>query len=1030
MERRFDGAEEELGGLPFEATTSGDATPSPSTVALTATLPSATPNAGSTPTTAPIAVPITLPSVIATGSGDAAAFPAAIGLTITVPTATPNAGSTPAPSALPLVVSMPAVTATASSGATPTPSTIALAVSMVSPFATGDDVLGLWMAQATLFPDRIGVSVLADSATDAHAVVAGVSSRPAGAAAVLTDDYGFRGLYGFSIDTDTPGNFPVDGRDWVLLGSWGDFSLACRRNYGNAFDLRVDWETAAAASAYATTSFTVDDYASIGFAATRDAGTGTITLWRSDDGWDTWTEMPLSSYAMPTGALNDSIGEPLTLLSGDLQDGPWVQVFAAQWAETTVLGDFDTDEVTAWQYGSNLVTGVGGDFFDGFDGDTKDLFDHAGRSSYAYKLRYQTTLSGTSRRVDWTVNAPTLATGTPTAGTEAAFVYDMTPQWSDGPTSTSLLPPVLFDSASQLDIHNFGYSPSGAGFGTYTAAGQRPRWRATLCEMDGTPQVQLENAMIRPVTWSLNERPTWEIDMPILDPQLAEIARLPYQEVQIWRGDRLIEWGPMVRARDNGSAGTVTYQCQGSAWYFKDRHVGVSPPNFLVDGSFEQGIGWRHGAYHLFEPVAKRNPAYWSSEITSERFAAGTPGRSLKLTSTDDMTFGIASSQFIWHTIDPATRPDGIVWTASAWAYVPSDEWVSERTGAYTSDGASAPFGLSLLRLSTDTWVPVEAPDVSSLPKLIDANVASIDEDFPKDTWVRLEVSITSPADATPRTDWIQVDLHCPIGTVYWDQVQLVRDERLFFDDVDQATIVQQLVEHAQDTSLGKSDLNISTNCPLTGVLRSRTYPWFNHLEIDEAIDEFPSLWNGLDWAVKVSKETRTFTTYYPMKGTRRPAHPLLGGKNIADVIFAEDGANAYTDVTMIADTDQHGSGRDEVRISSTEFSGGVTLEGVAHAAKESPLSSLVDQAGQAWRVAQDMRIPTIVTYEGKGAELFGAIEEGDVVYVNVTKGYRSLVGWFRVMAYTVDPETEKMSFVVNPFDDYLDPTVQQVAVV
>lgn len=979
-DRRFDGLEDELGGIPFEQF-SEDATASPD----------------------PIGLVITMPAVTATG-GDVTVTPDPIAMAVTMPAATAGAG------------------------AGPTPAPIAVAVTMPMPFVIGDDIIGDWVAQATSFPTRIGATVLASEASDNHQVVVGTSSRPVGAAAVLTGAYGFRGLYAFAIDADTPGNFTVDARDWVILAGWGDFALSCRRNFADAFDLRVDWVLADSTPAYATSSFTVDSYASLGFAATRDATSGEIVLYRSDDGWDTWTAMPISASSTPAGALADSIPEGLELLAGDLQDGPWVQVFAATWAATTDLDDFDTDEVTAWNYGANIVTGLGGDFYDEFDGTTKDLFEHAGNSSYAYKLRYETAVSGTTRRVDWTLNAPTLATGTPTAGTEAAFAFDMTPQWEDGPGIAFLLPPLDFEMVGTFDINNFGYSPGGAGFGSYDASGQRPPWRAILCDINGTSEIVLENAMIRPITYSLNEPDSWVIDLPVLDPQLELVNRLPYQEVQVWRGDQIMAWGPMVRERDQDDETVASYQCLDAAYYFQRRRIGTTPPTYVYDGSFELGVGWFHGTFEPSEPAAKRNPAYWDWEITSERYAAGTPGRSLKLSSTDDMIFGIVSFTFLWVTIDPADRPDGITWTAAAWAYVPSATWVSERNAAFNWQGDSAPFGLHLERMSTTEWEP-NTPGGLTLPKLLDSKVSSIDEDFPKDTWVRLEVQIVSPADDVPRTDWIQVELHAPIGTIFWDEVTLTRDERLRFDDVDQATILQTLVEHAQDPAVGKSDLNIDTNCPPTGVLRSRVYEWFNHQFISTAVEEFPSLWNGVDWSIAITGSTRTFTTHYPMMGSFRPAYPLLGGKNIAKVSFAEDGDQAGDTVTVLADTTGTGSGRDEVRISDSTFSGGLVLELVIQAAKESPLSSLVDQAGMAWRQAQDLRIPTLTTFEGKAGELLGAIHKGDVVYVDVTRGSRRLLGYFRIMAITVDPKTETMDITVNPFDDYIDPALGQAAI-
>lgn len=970
--RHWGGTEESLGGIPFEQS-STDATASPTTLAATVTVPQAT----------------------ASGS-DVVVTPDPTAATVTVPAPTAQAGSTPTPSPVAVVATLPSV--------------------FVS---DGSDIIGDWTAQVTLFPERVAATVSAEDASASHLVVAGVSSRTAGAAAVLVGDYAFRGLYALTTDTDTPANFVDDAVGWVTLGRWGDFTLRLRREIGDLYSLRADWVTAASDPTWATGIVTLTyDQHSLGLGATRDAATGTIELWRSDDGWTTWSPVLVGSdHDYVAGALADSVPEDLELLAGDLADGPWISVFQAQWGATTDITDVDTDEVAAWNYGASIVAGVGGDFYDTIDADVLDAWEFGQNPSYEYKMRSQTTDAGTTVRVDWTVNAPTLATGDPTAGTEAAFTLDMTPQWESGPGVLMLLPPLQFVTTSTLDALIEIVEPGG--FGDYTDTGERPDWRAITVNRDGTTVDVLEHAQIDRITWSLNEPEAFEFDLPSLDPAVRAISTWE-TEVQIWRGTRLIVWGVVVRRRTEGA--TVTYQCAGLGAYFRKRRIGGPRVNWVTDPSFETGAGfWFHGGYHIMEPLANRNTANWTSQITSERSVAGFPGRSLRLSSTDDMVFGIQSFTFIWHEIDPVLWPDGVVWTAAAWCYIPSEGWEAQRPAAYISEGDSTPAGLHLLRSSTTEFV--SGPG-GAAPKLYEAHVASIDDDTPKDTWHRLEVSLTQPIESPTerRTDWIQVELHCPIGVVFWDEVTLARNDRLFFNDEDQATIALNLVAHAQDTTLGKSDLAIGSNCPLTGVTRSRTYEYANRSIIADLLNEFPDLWDGMDWSVETTKDTRFFTTHFPMKGTRRPTQALVLNRNIARVNHAEDGEIKATAVTVQSDFGGTGSSREEARYA--DDTADPTLEVVLAAVPESPLGVLGAQAESAWRQRQDARIPTLTTYENRGYELLGRISTGDVVPVNCSSEGEQLVGEFRIMSLTLYPATESMDITVNHFDDVNDPAL------
>lgn len=584
----------------------------------------------------------------------------------------------------------------------------------------------------------------------------------------------------------------------------------------------------------------------------------------------------------------------------------------------------------------------------------------------------------------------------------------------------ALLPRIVFDGEVIVTIYSAQQSATGSGFGTY-ADGERPRYKVILVDVNGVGVAALDNAAIVDIEWSLNEPETFTFLMPTLDPFALEIE-VPGTEVQVWRGDQLLVWGVAIRSRADMEV--TEYQCRGLGWYLEKRVVGRAEQNYVANGSFDEGLNDWWVLYAPTEPAANQNPAFWDVEASADISLTGTSGRSLKMSGTDGLIFGVSAFSLFDYTVDPSVNPDGVVWTASAWVYIPSAGWVDERVCAYNWAGDSGAIGLTIRRMSP-TLLEDSAPEGIVVPKLFETQLAPLSEGLPRDEWVRLECSLTAPADLVARTDLIQVGLHMPIGTVYWDEVSCTRNERLAFRSEEQATIVETLVLHAQDAAFGKSDLNIDTSCPASGVVRSRTYEYFNHDIIADTVREFTELWHGLDWSVECTATTRTFTTHYPMRGTRRPAQALVLGKNIAEISYHSDGEKVANRVIMMADTGASGSSREEVYATDTTgFASGLVLEQAVNALKDSSLTTLGDQAERSLRQYRvPVNIPTVTTFEGRGSELLGYVTVGDVVSAVADHGTLSLSGEFRIVGMRLDPASETLALTLNPFEEWNDPT-------
>jgi hypothetical protein len=261
---------------------------------------------------------------------------------------------------------------------------------------------------------------------------------------------------------------------------------------------------------------------------------------------------------------------------------------------------------------------------------------------------------------------------------------------------------------------------------------------------------------------------------------------------------------------------------------------------------------------------------------------------------------------------------------------------------------------------------------------------------------------------------------------VYWDAVTLTRNEHLSFTNIDQATVLDALIQHAQDPAYGKSDLNIDTYCPATGVQRTRKYEFFNHEIVADCINEFSSsaIWRGVDWDIRITPTTRTFTTYFPMKGSRRPAQALILGRNIASVSVPTDGEQVANRVVVMSDAGGTNFSVEEAYATdATAYASGLVLEYAYKGVPGSALNTLQAQAERGVRQYRaPVRIPDLTTFEKIGSQLLGQVSVGDVVPVDVQYGSISLVGEYRIIGLSLDPATNALTFSLNPFEEWNDP--------
>ena len=478
--------------------------------------------------------------------------------------------------------------------------------------------------------------------------------------------------------------------------------------------------------------------------------------------------------------------------------------------------------------------------------------------------------------------------------------------------------------------------------------------------------MELTGAVLHPVEFPLNEAETTSIEMATIDPQAAELFD-PTREIQIWRDDDILFWGPVVRLEANRD--TVTAQCAGPWWYFTRRFFGKADrANVLTNGGFEDGMtGWTAvGLTPVVDPF---------------RAVEGT--RSIRLTG--------AASDHENHITQTWTHPAGghplgDLITIAAWVWVAS---------AGYSGTALDNRGMVVTHKNADGDV------------LFDGLV-KVWDDTPKDEWVRLdevEVKNVLP-DHT-----ITVDLYPPYGTAWYDLVTATYMESLSFLEQDLSTIIRGVVLYAQDRypgfTHGKSDLGIDADIPRTYVTESKTWQFADHQNIGDELRTFTAARPGVDYSIDLTGTTRTFRAWYPQKGTGRET-VLTYGDQIQRITWAFDRAQTANNVVVLGPGD--GPDREEGAASTT--TDGPDLEDVT-VAPDDTLPGVLDRMA-AERLAT-ISNPEIL--ELTCTDLFGGAAVGDWFPVVIDLDVVQVDDTYRIVKVVADPALDTLTLTMNRQD-------------
>jgi hypothetical protein len=615
------------------------------------------------------------------------------------------------------------------------------------------------------------------------------------------------------------------------------------------------------------------------------------------------------------------------------------------------------------------------------------------------------------------------------------------------------------------------------------------RKRVVVVDADGATLGELANAVVQQVRFPLNSWESWGFTIPVEDPQAHLVLEERIREAQVWRGDLLLSWGPMVRP--TVTDGLVQVQGVGARWHLSRRHVGkANRDNQLCNPSFEQGLAcWNFNRtkyfldYEALKPYdatiyAPGRDGSWALELNADLhpWVSPTGGSGATVTKmhtvvSGDTLWDLARTYYgsgtewwriyeanqaqiqsgavaagLWNPRDPghwifpgqvftipgitvtevvvAPPDDGTRWgdvfgwqefavqggergltaTLVGWCKVPSAQLEGWGLGRW---------GLILQRMP-NTWRTSNFWTANGLPNThggarafytdaIETSSSRLDEGHPLDGWIRHETSITVPPGATEK---LIARVNGVNGRTYWDKLTLTYDSAFEAFDTDQATIVAELAEHAQDPAFDKNDVNISTEAPATGVERTLVALHSEHGNVWDLMTQFTGYRDGLDLGMRYTPTERILTTHYPRKGQVRRGLHLQGGRNLASFSWTFDGEAAASSVIILGTGD--GSDREEsASIDATAFADGLILETVQAVGPDTPVDLLGELAEEALAVAVNPEVLTVTTYphdpERPERNLIGRLWEGDTVPVTIRRGRILAAGVITGWQFEVD---------------------------
>jgi len=387
-------------------------------------------------------------------------------------------------------------------------------------------------------------------------------------------------------------------------------------------------------------------------------------------------------------------------------------------------------------------------------------------------------------------------------------------------------------------------------------------WSARVTAPDGTLVAGIPTAALEPINESRNAPATCGFTLPVSEQTASDIMDASSDEIElhVFRDGLLMFAGPVINIDADGSM--MTGHAIEPWWYFDRRVVGdlSEPPNILPEPDFSrpplfmaasdspltlQDNRWCYTRQFQIHPVPFFRPPL-ASDIDHNNTTVVLPGAGSSMQMNGPAVYDTDGIPLLVQlvTFDSVAYDRRAV--LSAWIYVDSltdDTWHGT--------------GISLnLMPERSTWKQNNWFSIYTENDLDYWTTSMVRSNDRHGEWRLLACAVDVPANYS---GIYKVMLWSGPGVQYFSSPSLVIED-LVSTNGDLSDNISALVTHAQDVTVGKSDLNITVDSPDLGVPGDWVYSYFRHDNIGRTLASFAS--NG--WC-----EYRMRQTVAPATATR-----------------------------------------------------------------------------------------------------------------------------------------------------------------
>ena len=449
------------------------------------------------------------------------------------------------------------------------------------------------------------------------------------------------------------------------------------------------------------------------------------------------------------------------------------------------------------------------------------------------------------------------------------------------------------------------------------------------------------------------------------------VPRLQGVEVQLWRDGVLAWWG--IPDTCDASDGTVSVQCYGGLGLLYNVEFGEKEvPDLYPNYRFADGLTWwtKEGS----------DPLPSMTVLPDESSPDGDHSLTLVGSGSDD-TYGACS---IYATTSHDFSPG--LWYAVTFRLFVNSGVVVQRSRLVTVVVRNPSTGAAI---DGGTYYLDDSQLEAVLAKSGVWQTVTLKVFIPGNTSCRVQAYVSAPKSGIMRCSYVALRRNEAWATPE--------------DGQDRTTWLRRIVYGAQDPAEGYAPLGLDTAGDECGQVVVRNYPHADRGNIGRAIEaEWVDTGTG-DWGIPSDSHTVTF--WPDGRGSRKPEHTVTETRTAYSVKVGWDGSDVRTSVVAQGDGDG-------ITVESARWTDAtnvpLVLSETVRAEQGTPYKDLglIAYAKVTERSAVGMKVTTTVP-----GDLWGDVEPGDTIPHRIPLWGETAIFDGRVMARTLDPETDSVSW-------------------